>query len=82
MMQANDDSASDVRHLLFLSQLFSRAADVVIGTKRLGHPLSMVGALREVLAGKLARAEMLPSDLEALPMLLCWLGAELMRVVF
>ena len=29
--------------------------------------------------GKLARAEIVPSDLEAIPMLLCWVGAGLLR---
>lgn len=81
MLPSRPSTDSDVKHLMFLSQLFSRAADVLIGTKRLGHPLSMVGALKEVLKGKLARSEMLPSDLEAVPMLLCWVGAELVKVL-
>ena len=78
-MHPTDNTSSDVRHLLFLSQLFSRAADVIIGTKRLGHPLSMVGALKEVLVGKLGRSEITPADLHALPLLLTWLGSELLR---
>jgi hypothetical protein len=80
-MQTPDSTTSDVKHLMFLSALFSRAADVLIGTKRLGHPLTMVGALKEVLRGKLHRSEIMPADLETLPMLLCWLGAELMRAL-
>lgn len=77
----SEDAAADVRSLLFLSQLFSRAADVLTGSIHLGKPLGMVAAVREVLRGKLARAQIAPSDLEAAPMLLVWLGMELLRVV-
>ncbi len=74
------DSDSDVRHLRFLSDLLDRAADVIVASKHLGRPLGMVASIRAVLAGKLSRAEITPPDLEAVPLLLTWIGTELLRV--
>lgn len=74
-------AVSGVRHLRTLSRLFERAADVMAGSLHLGKPLNMVQALVEVMRGKLARGGMTPADMEAVPILLVGLGAELLRAV-
>lgn len=76
---ADDKAVRDAKHLLFLAHLFSRAADLIMGAKYLGHPITVAAALLEALRGKLLRGELTRQDVDTVPLLLQWVGSEMIR---
>jgi hypothetical protein len=73
------EATRNARTLMFLADLFERAASVVIVAKHLGHPITIAAALFECLKGKLLRDEITAGDMQTVPVLLRWVGSEMQR---
>jgi hypothetical protein len=73
------EAVSDAKHLLFLADLFERAAALIMLTRSMAHPFTIAHAIMQVLRGKLWRGELTPGDVQVVPALISWIGAGLQR---
>ena len=74
------EATRDARTLMFLADLFDRAAHLIMLTRSMAHPFTIAQAIMQVLRGKLWRGEIVPSDMQVVPALLTWVGSELQSV--